>query len=205
MPELNTVDLVEATVDLYDRNADRYAAGYRNFTPTGEVTDLVAWTADGLPHGAPVADIGSGCGRDLAALRDADLNAVGVDASAGLARHASVHGPVTIADVRDLPFGDASFDAVLCAAVLLHLPDADMRVALGELRRVLRPGGRLVMSVKQGDGPRLDSDGRFFRFYRDDELDLTLDGAGFEVTAATTDGDTTRPDQVWLNRAALRR
>ena len=43
------------------------------------------------------------------------------------------------------PFEDASFDAVLCTQVLEHV--ADLEHFLGELRRVLRPGGRLVLTV----------------------------------------------------------
>ncbi|MBS1984660.1 MAG: methyltransferase domain-containing protein, partial [Bdellovibrionales bacterium] len=42
-----------------------------------------------------------------------------------------------------LPFHDASFDLVTCQTVLIHLPDP--RVALREMQRVLRPGGRLLV------------------------------------------------------------
>lgn len=48
-------------------------------------------------------------------------------------------------DALRLPFADASFDAVICSEVLEHLPD--YRGALGEIQRVLRPGGRLAVSV----------------------------------------------------------
>lgn len=48
-----------------------------------------------------------------------------------------------------LPFADASFDAVLCTLVLHHLPEEDRAPALAEMRRVLRPGGRLVVADVQ--------------------------------------------------------
>lgn len=50
-----------------------------------------------------------------------------------------------VADGADLPFGDATFDVVTCAAGLFFLPD--MTAGLREWRRVLRPGGRVVFST----------------------------------------------------------
>jgi arsenite methyltransferase len=47
-----------------------------------------------------------------------------------------------VADATDLPYGDAEFDAVYCVQVIEYVPDLDR--ALEEIRRVLRPGGRLV-------------------------------------------------------------
>lgn len=51
---------------------------------------------------------------------------------------------VVVADARVLPLPDASFDLVVSNYCLHHISDADKLVALGELARVLRPGGRLV-------------------------------------------------------------
>ena len=52
-------------------------------------------------------------------------------------------------DARALPYADASFDAAYLVAVLGEIPDQD--AALGELARVLRPGGRLVVGELFGD------------------------------------------------------
>jgi len=46
-------------------------------------------------------------------------------------------------DAHHLPFPDASFDSVVCTFSLCNIPD--QRKAIGEMRRVLRPGGRLVL------------------------------------------------------------
>jgi ubiquinone/menaquinone biosynthesis C-methylase UbiE len=54
-----------------------------------------------------------------------------------------------LADARSLPFGDATFDAAYLVTVLGEIPDQD--AALAELRRVLRPGGRLVVGELFGD------------------------------------------------------
>jgi len=55
----------------------------------------------------------------------------------------------TLGDARELPFEDSSFDAALLTAVLGEIPDQD--TALRELRRVLKPGGRLIVGELFGD------------------------------------------------------
>jgi ubiquinone/menaquinone biosynthesis C-methylase UbiE len=68
-------------------------------------------------------------------------------------RAASEHGLANLAptqgDATDLPFEDASVDAVILTAVLGEIPDTD--AALREIRRVLRPDGRLVVGELFGD------------------------------------------------------
>jgi ubiquinone/menaquinone biosynthesis C-methylase UbiE len=54
-----------------------------------------------------------------------------------------------LADARSLPFGDDSFDAAYLITVLGEIPDQE--AALRELRRVVRPGGRIVVGELFGD------------------------------------------------------
>ena len=61
-------------------------------------------------------------------------------------------------EATKLPFRTASFDAALCIAVLHHLPrEADRLVSLGELRRVLRAGAPVLVSVWAREQPRFQS------------------------------------------------
>lgn len=85
-----------------------------------------------------VLDAGAGRGayRDLL-LRHAD-EYVGMDI--GKSSATSVIG-----DAQRLPFADASFDTVFCSQVLEHVPEPWL--ALAEFRRVLKPGGKLILSV----------------------------------------------------------
>jgi SAM-dependent methyltransferase len=84
-----------------------------------------------LLHWAPEPALG----RMLAGLPGVDY--VSADLQAGVAMHAW--------DITAVPVPDASFDAVLCSHVLEHVEDD--RAALGEMRRVLRPGGWAVVLV----------------------------------------------------------
>jgi SAM-dependent methyltransferase len=97
-----------------------------------------------------VLDAGCGTGRFLEVLHilRPDLERVGVEwnsAAANRARHKS-GATVVRGSVNALPFSDAAFDAVVAADVLCHAA-VDPDLALPELRRVLRPGGRVVVNM----------------------------------------------------------
>jgi SAM-dependent methyltransferase len=88
-----------------------------------------------------VLDVGCGDGR-LASLYTAP-EVVCVDSSQASVDAAQRRGlDARRGDVRELPFEDASFDAVTCNHTLYHVDDRDR--AVGELARILRPGGRFV-------------------------------------------------------------
>jgi SAM-dependent methyltransferase len=100
-----------------------------------------------VPSGAVVADVGCGNGVYLERLRRRGRNptVVGFDLSAGMARAALAHAPTAVADAQALPLRDASVDVVLCLHMLYHVPD--IARAVRELRRVLRPGGRVLVTT----------------------------------------------------------
>ncbi|MFH8615278.1 class I SAM-dependent methyltransferase [Streptomyces sp. NPDC017979] len=100
--------------------------------------------------GRRVLDAGCGAGPLTAALRERGAVVTGIDASAGmvaLARRRLGDGArLHVGDLGDpLPFGDDAFDDVVASLVLHYLED--WGPTLGELGRVIRPGGRLIASV----------------------------------------------------------
>jgi len=91
--------------------------------------------------GMSVLDVGSGPGQyhgQMGALR-----VIALDMSAGML--SKVRVPRVQADAQHLPFAAGSFDRVMANHVLYHVPD--MPRALRELRRVARPGGRVVLTT----------------------------------------------------------
>jgi SAM-dependent methyltransferase len=70
----------------------------------------------------------------------------------------SLHEGVRVEDVQRLTYADASFDLVTHCDVLEHVPD-DMR-ALSELKRILRPGGRMLFTVPLHMGPHTNERAR---------------------------------------------
>ena len=114
-----------------------------------------------LPPGARVLDVC--CGSGASALPAAEVvgptgSVTGVDLAENLlqlARAKATQRGLTNAefqtgDLTNLQFADGAFDAVVCVFGIFFVPD--MEAALGELRRVLRPGGRMAITTW---GPRL--------------------------------------------------
>lgn len=104
-------------------------------------------------RGKTILDVGCGYCYHTTRLANRGLKITAVDFSeAALAQAtnilaaAGIEGQVTLrqADATKLPFEDSSFDHVLMWGVLMHIPQAEK--ALAELARVLKPGGRLVLS-----------------------------------------------------------
>jgi methionine biosynthesis protein MetW len=93
-------------------------------------------------------DVGCGNGATTGLLlRERCPGYVGVDVSEEAVRAARGRGlaATRVSDASDLPFEDDSFDLAVCIEVLEHL--FDPRAAVEEIARVVRPGGRVVVSV----------------------------------------------------------
>ncbi len=97
--------------------------------------------------GKRVLDLGCGKGRFARALAERGASVVGLDLSAAMLDQATGIGRVR-GSARRLPFGPASFDAVMAVEVFEHLARRSLDLVCGEIHRVLRPGGRLVIVDK---------------------------------------------------------
>lgn len=122
---------------------------YENCEETvGPIRPRVAQFLAGLDPGSVVCDVGSGNGRYLNSCNPL-IYTIGVDRCYRLTKIArGKGGEVAVCDNLELPFRDESFDAVLSLAVVHHFATTERRVgAIRELARILRIGGRVVISV----------------------------------------------------------
>jgi len=110
----------------------------------------------GIRRGGVVIDVGCGTGRALPALRQA-VGSHGAVIAADLTpamlatarpQATAARAALVLADARTLPFADASADALFAAGLINHLPDPE--AGLGELARVTRAGGLLVLFHPSG-------------------------------------------------------
>ena len=102
---------------------------------------------DAIAEAAPqrVLEVGAGTGAFAERIfRELGADVTAVDLSPRMVELARERGvPASVADVQELPFGDGTFDCLAALWVLHHVPDLDR--GLGELARVLGPGGHLVV------------------------------------------------------------
>jgi SAM-dependent methyltransferase len=173
----------------------------------------------GLNDGERVLDVGCGTGN-LAltiAARAPLAQVIGVDPSAAYVEFArsrtkSPNVQFMVGSAGELPFADSSFDRVLCQLVLNFIPDCSQ--ALGEMRRVARPGAVIAAVLWQFGGMRLldefwaaagpgDKDGRYGErssaFTKEEVIALWNDAALSDVTAAdlTISTDFESFDDYW--------
>lgn len=139
-----------ARVNDYDSFAEAYAAETENNLVNAYYARPAMLALAGDVAGRRILDAGCGSGPLSAALRDRGAVVTGIDVSAGmltLARRRLGDGvDLHVVDLNDrLPFDDGAFDDVVASLVLHYLED--WGPTLAELRRVLRPGGRLIASV----------------------------------------------------------
>jgi ubiquinone/menaquinone biosynthesis C-methylase UbiE len=97
-----------------------------------------------------ILDIGTGNARNLKPFLEKGFDCSGIDSSKELIKIAKERFPdakLLQANATKLPFPDASFDYVICLAVLHHLKPKEHEKALKEIKRVLKPGGKAAIAV----------------------------------------------------------
>ncbi|MFF8941749.1 class I SAM-dependent methyltransferase [Streptomyces sp. NPDC014864] len=139
-----------APVNDYDSFAEAYSAETENNLVNAYYARPAMLALAGDVAGRRILDAGCGSGPLSAALRERGAVVTGIDASAGMLalarRRLGDDAALHLADLSGrLPFADAAFDDVVASLVLHYLED--WGPTLAEIRRVLRPGGRLIASV----------------------------------------------------------
>jgi SAM-dependent methyltransferase len=103
----------------------------------------------------PMIDLGCGPGQVARYLADRGAHSIGLDLSPEMlhqARRRAEGQPFVCGDLRSLPFRSAGASGAVAFYSIQHLPRRDLPVALDEIRRVLAPGGILVIATHLGQG-----------------------------------------------------
>ncbi|WP_276279530.1 class I SAM-dependent methyltransferase [Halorussus caseinilyticus] len=162
----------------YDEMAETYAA---ERSEGGRGTELLTDFLDALPDDPRVLDAGCGQGTPVLARLAESGDPLGLDFSREQLRLAAVNVPgasLSQGDMTALPFRDDAFDAVTAYNSLIHVPYGDHETVLGEFARVLRPGGRVLLTegCQEWSGENPD--------WLDTGVEMQWDIAGTEATRA---------------------
>jgi ubiquinone/menaquinone biosynthesis C-methylase UbiE len=193
----------EPTIAVYNQNAADIAARLREVIPTR----LHELSGAYFHSGAATADIGCGSGRDVAWLVEQGFPVTGYDASPGMLEEARRVYPALDFRIASLPELDAIPDAVytnvLANAVLMHLPHNAIPGALHNLARILRPGGRLMLTYRnsRNDGERED-DGRLFTAITLVDLERRMSAEGLNILHTGEIPETRRAGITWNTAVA---
>jgi arsenite methyltransferase len=162
LDELLDGDVKSCCAALYAHPAVQWLLG-SELHPGGEAATRRAFELIELAASDRLLDVASGTGTSaMLAAREFGCSVVGVeysepavDAANAAARSQALEGTLEFrpGDAEALPFEDGEFDAVLCECSLCLFPNK--RRAIAEIRRVLRPGGRLALSDVVVDRDRL--------------------------------------------------
>jgi ubiquinone/menaquinone biosynthesis C-methylase UbiE len=170
---------------LYDEGYYRYREQTRDFRVESDILMRLLR----LKPGCRVLEVGCGGGAFLSRLESAGFEAVGVDLmneAVQAARDMVKSSTVTCADAVELPFDEGSFDRLLAHHLVEHL--GDLPAALGEWRRVLTPGGMIVICTPNRlyPSPRIFDDPSHLHIYDRAEVCSTVERAGFSVARSMT-------------------
>ncbi len=155
MDDVQSVPLEQRVVEHFDQAASSYVRAYAERTPVAAFfnrrREIIGAMLDRC-QGGRLLDVGCGPGMMVETCLDKGFDYIGADISPGMIaecrRRYEGCGDVSfwVAKMQSLPFADASFDVVLCMGALEYLEPAEELQAIGEMVRVLRAGGMLVVS-----------------------------------------------------------
>lgn len=155
---------------VYDQIAGEYDERIPGEGPSDEIfTDTEREFLLGrISSGERVLDLGCGTGRFTVPLAESGAAVTGLDLSQGMIEIArrkladrGLHAEMQQGDMAHMPFPDGSFDTVTSMLALMHIPLEDRQAVFLEVSRVLKPGGRMLLCVKNSVFERLFTGDRF--------------------------------------------
>jgi SAM-dependent methyltransferase len=208
MSETGTHDSVRRS---YDAVAEDYVAGFRDeldHKPLDRA--LLSALIEQCEMAAPIADLGCGPGHVTAWLEGKGVRAVGIDLSADMVAVGRREYPgveFRKGDLLDLPAMDGEFGAAVALYSIIHLEPGELRRALEEIHRVLRPEGLVLVAFHIGTevrhldewlGHDVDVD---FRFFEPADVVTAMEDAGFVIDARLERRN--HPEEVETRRGYL--
>lgn len=182
---------IENTMTSYDRVAKEYAERFKNEMDDKPFDrDCLDRLAREVGDLGPICDLGCGPGQIARYLHRQGVKTLGIDLSPKMVAEAQRLNPEIHfhqGDMLSLPDADNSWGGIAAFYCIIHIPREQVLDALGEMKRVLKPGGILLVTFHIGEEIKhmdewwekpvnLD-----FAFYLPNQMEAWLKEAGFDL------------------------
>lgn len=174
-------------IPTYNKIADKYANQYFNDLSDSPYFDKFL---SYLAKGSKVLDIGCGNGNFSKYISDKGFDCEGVDLSPEMLKIARERIPeikFTLKDMRKLDYDAESFDGLLVAYSLIHIPSDQIISTLQGFRKILKPEGIILLITQKGeedkvvDEPLKEGEKIFINFFTKERLAGFLEKADFTI------------------------
>lgn len=183
--------------------ADYYHAHYRAFHERTYFIDPGIFLDPFFKVLAPdssLLDVGCASGRDLIWFQSRGMRVTGFERSPGLAALARQNAGCQVieGDFETFDFSGLSFDALLAAGSLVHIPPRRLPDIIARISRALVANGFFYISLKQGEGRKTDDTGRTFYLWQDATLRAFFDRLSLAVLNHTGGPSVANSGDMWL-------
>lgn len=192
------------TLEYYQNNTKEICKRYESAK-----NGIEQYFSISFPPKSKILDIGAGSGRDMIKLLEQGHEVLGIEPCEELIDLAFKNHPILSGKIYkdSLPDLDerlnGKFDGILCSAVLMHIPKNHLFDTAFSLKRVLKPGGFLLVSIPK-EGPEINSqsrdmEGRLYIQYSPDYLRLLFERIGFQLNGEWETKDSLeRENRTWF-------
>lgn len=179
--------ITKPVVSTYSEIADKYTQQYfDDLSDTPWIDKLLSKAK----KGSLILDVGSGPGQFTKYMIDKGYQVLGIDLTdemLQIARRKVPEGDFRKMDMRQLDFKPGTFDGILAAYSLIHIPTQEIPRTLNEFFRVLKPKGYVLIIVQRGNSdqvvsePLKEGEKIFMNFFTRQRIKNYLKEAGFAI------------------------
>ena len=182
--------------DYYQKNYLKYHHQTVSIDPASFLSPLIRC----LSPSSAILDVGCGSGRDMRWLKDRGFQPTGFELSQGLATLARRHSGCRVMEggFQVYDFSGMDMDALLLVGALVHVPHNQFSGTLSNIVRALKPGGYMLITMKEGEDATQAAEGRIFHLWRDEELRVVFGNLNLKVVDFTRQVSKIRETDVWL-------
>jgi SAM-dependent methyltransferase len=183
--------------DYYQKNYK----GYHEKTFSIDPTSFLAPLAQRLSPEAFVLDVGCGSGRDLLWMKKQGFDVIGFERSPGLAELARDNAGCEVieGDFETYDFSSIFVDGVVLVGALVHMPHERFSEVFKNITASISRRGNVLITLKEGQGDRIDADNRTFYLWEDPKAREMFDALGFKVCDFSSSVSKTGSGDVWLS------